>query len=355
MQSLIDRLLIAIGRGDQVGNFHPALSVAIGCLLLLLAYSAFAVVRGFTRRQWKVSGTHCLVTGGSKGLGKSLAIQLAAKGAHVTIVARNKADLKAAVEEIKNARVSDNQLINYVSADVTSAKEARDAVSKAYELTGMVPKTVFTCAGASKPGLFLDQDLNEYAQGMDLNYLGTVNVIQPAVQLMVEHGESEGGRVVMTSSILGLFGLVGYGQYVPTKFALRGLAEVLRMELLPLGIDVHIMFPATIYTPGYEEEEKRKPAITKIIEAADEGQKPEQIAKALLTGISRGQFQITSDIVGELMRCVSKGVAPANGTVTDGLLAGLGWLIFPFWRMYVDFTVMQHYQQSHSSASKKSE
>lgn len=60
---------------------------------------------------------------------------------------------------------------------------------------------------------------------------------------------------------------------------------MLQQELLPYDIRVHIMFPSTILSPGFEEEQKRKPAITKKIEEADTPQTPEQVVKSLLKGI----------------------------------------------------------------------
>lgn len=114
-------------------------------------------------------------------------------------------------------------------------------------------------SGQSMPGMFLDQDVREFQSGMNLNYFGTlytckviiviflvlsthvewIECIQAAAQLMVEHKVS--GRLVImyiqmytclsldsntsfhSSSVVGLFGLVGYSQYAPTKFALRGM------------------------------------------------------------------------------------------------------------------------------------
>ena len=63
-----------------------------------------------------------------------------------------------------------------------------------------------------------------------------------------------------------------------------GLADTLQSEMMLYGIDVHIYFPATMYTPGYDEEEKNKPAITKKIESTDEGQTPEKAAQILYKG-----------------------------------------------------------------------
>lgn len=93
------------------------------------------------------------------------------------------------------------------------------------------------------------------------------------------------GRLVLVSSTLGLTGMVGYASYAPTKFAVRGLAECLRQELLPHGISVHIYYVATINSPGYEAENATKPKVTKAIEGA-EGSDSRPIARAhtLLNG-----------------------------------------------------------------------
>lgn len=65
---------------------------------------------------------------------------------------------------------------------------------------------------------------------------------------------------------------------------LSGLAETLRSELQLYSIDVHIFFPPTIYSPGYEEENKTKPKITLKIEETDEGLVPDKAAAGLLRG-----------------------------------------------------------------------
>ena len=89
----------------------------------------------------------------------------------------------------------------------------------------------------------------------------------------------------MVSSTLGLMGMIGYSQYSPTKFALRGLAECLRQELIPYGIKTSIYFVSTIKSPGYEKENLTKPAITKIIEDGDASDpSPVARAKTLIQG-----------------------------------------------------------------------
>ena len=64
-----------------------------------------------------------------------------------------------------------------------------------------------------------------------------------------------------------------------------GLADSLHSELMLYGIDIHIFFPPTMYTPGFEEESKTKPAITRTIESTDEGLTAEQAAARLFAGM----------------------------------------------------------------------
>lgn len=62
------------------------------------------------------------------------------------------------------------------------------------------------------------------------------------------------GKIVFVSSILGLMSFAGWSTYSPTKYAVRGLADTLRNELQRYNINIHIFYPGTIFTPGFETE-----------------------------------------------------------------------------------------------------
>jgi hypothetical protein len=94
------------------------------------------------------------------------------------------------------------------------------------------------------------------------------------------------GKICFVSSTLGYMSMIGYASYAPAKHALRGLADALRSELQLYSIDVHVFFPCTMFTPGYEEENKTKPKITLKIEESDSGLTSEQAARSMLTGLS---------------------------------------------------------------------
>lgn len=134
------------------------------------------------------------------------------------------------------------------------------------------------------------------------------------------------GSIVLVSSTVGLMGLVGYSQYSPMKFAIRGLAETLRSELLLYGINIHCYFPGTILSPGYELENKTKPQLTKELEGPpEEGLTPEQCAKGLLKGLARGDFFITTDFQSELFRAATAtgGSIPSNNWLFDRIKASI--------------------------------
>ena len=95
------------------------------------------------------------------------------------------------------------------------------------------------------------------------------------------------GKLVLVSSTLGYMTLPGYASYTPAKHAVKALADALRQELLLYDISVHVFMPCTMFTPGYEEENKTKPKITLKIEEADGGLTGEQAAAAMLNGRSR--------------------------------------------------------------------
>lgn len=167
---------------------------------------------------------------------------------------------------------------------------------------------IFLCAGGTQPGLFAESTHEQIKKEMDMQYFTAAYTAHAAVQSFLSHPTPSSCRLVFVSSICGLMGIPGYSAYCAGKYALRGLAEALRMELLLHGIKVHIFFPGTIYSPGYEEENKTKPEITKKIEDADEGITPDQAAEILVRGVEKGCYSIGCDFQGNLIRSLTKGL-----------------------------------------------
>ncbi|ORZ22446.1 hypothetical protein BCR42DRAFT_433775 [Absidia repens] len=291
-----------------------------------------------TRSNFVPAGKHCFITGGSSGLGRGLAIELAKAGADITIVARKLEELESAVLEIKKFRQSESQKVIFISADVTSKDDVVRAFDEAKTKMDRNPDCVFACAGASYPRFFLDYSLEDFDKSIHLNYLGQVYVAHQAASRMRDSA-IKGGKIVFVSSMLGMLSFAGYGSYSPAKFAVRGLADTLRNELKQYGIGVHIFFPGGIRSPGFDKENETKPDVTKEIEGANEPQTAEECAKSLMKGLYAGNYMIMVDFISEVLRCTTRGVSPSNNFFLDTFLALVGQPVASGYALYMDYLV----------------
>lgn len=284
---------------------------------------------------WSPEDKHCYITGGSQGLGKSMAIQLARKGAHVTIVARKEQLLKDALVEIKAAcKDPSRQKIAYAVADVSVNGDCVRALKEATTKIGKVPEYVFCIAGFAQLQFLHDLDDSVFERLIKVNYLGAVYTVKEASRLMIEKNVKN-GKLVLCSSLAAFVSFVGYSAYSPTKYALKGLADCLRQEMQMHGIGVHILFPGSIATAGFEEENKLKPRITKEIEGSD-AMTPDAVAKASIAGLARGDFYITCEILGDLLQAGSLGLSPSSNLLVHCACVALSFVAYPILRIYTD-------------------
>ncbi|EPB87437.1 hypothetical protein HMPREF1544_05747 [Mucor circinelloides 1006PhL] len=311
--------------------------IALGAATVLAVAGDF-IYRKLTRVPFKAAGKHCFITGGSTGLGKSLAVQLVKEGADVCIVARRVSELEAAAEEVKSNCLNENQKVIYISADVTNQKDVVRAFDEAKVKMGRNPDFVCACAGASYPKFFLDHTMEDFEKLTTLNYLGQAYVAHQAAQRMRDSNIKD-GKIVFISSMLGMISFAGWATYSPTKYAIRGLADTLRNELKRYNIGVHIFFPGGIESPGFEIENLTKPEVTKIIEGANTPQTSTECAQSLMKGLHQGQYMIVTDAISEVLRCVVRGVGPTNNLVLDYILAIIGQPIGSAFALYADYVV----------------
>ena len=231
---------------------------------------------------------HAIITGGSSGIGKATAKLLAKKGANISIIARDRAKLDLAQQEIEAVRLNSNQRVIALVADVANQSENEAAITQAIAQLDN-PDILITSAGMAYPGYFAEIPPEIFIQTMAVNYFGSLYSVQAILPAMEKQRQ---GNIVLISSGAGLIGLYGYSAYSPSKFALRGLAESLRGELKPQGITVAIVYPPDTDTPQLKEENKTKPLETKKITASAETWTAEGVAQAIVRGIERNSFAI---------------------------------------------------------------
>lgn len=298
------------------------------------------------RNRFNPRDQHCYIGGGSQGLGLELACLLASKGAHVTIVSRSQNKLDEALKKIQNFRISPSQKFASLAYDLTNVEGAEKAIDAASEpFGGRVPDHVFSCTGGAAGilGFFIELTPEQLQQSVNTNYWTAVWTARAAARRMAKQGVR--GSIVLTSSVLGFFALPGYSAYTAVKHAVRGLAESLRIEFLLYNINVHCYFPATIYTPGFEEEQKTKPELTKLIEGADEGLPPEECARRLIKGLEKGHTMITSDPIGHLFRNSMRGMSPVSNYILDPIFSAVGQIAIPIWRKITERQIGSHIPQ----------
>ena len=166
-------------------------------------------------------------------------------------------------------------------------------------------------------------------------------------------------HLIFTSSVLAFYPLVGYSPYTPSKCALRALSDTLSQELqLYSGGDsvkVHTIFPATIFSAMYEQENLTKPAITKKLEESDGGQTPDEVAIASVRGLEKGgELVTTSGFLAYAMKVGMLGASKRNGWgVVDTIVSWVVSVVFMFVRWDMDGTVRKWGLENGSQAGQK--
>lgn len=278
-----------------------------------------------------------LITGASEGMGLAAACQLSAKGANVILVSRNVGRLEEALIKVHAAAKSPStQKFHYISADVAKPDYAGEVIAEAIAWNGgAAPDIVWCVAGMSTPLLWVEDDnvMAAARRNMDVNYFGAAEMSRAILKewLAPENKNTdpnaEPKHIIFTASVLALFAVVGYGPYTPSKWALRGLADTIAMELNLYPdhpVKVHVVYPATITSPGFERENQTKPEITIELEKEEPPETPETVAQRSIAGLERGDYYVDISFLGRLMRCGILGGSLRNNWVFDTLL---GWII----------------------------
>uniref|UniRef100_A0A8C2WZ96 3-dehydrosphinganine reductase n=1 Tax=Cyclopterus lumpus TaxID=8103 RepID=A0A8C2WZ96_CYCLU len=261
----------------------------------------------------KLNGAHVVVTGGSSGIGKCIAIECYRQGAFITLVARDEAKLLQAKKELEKFAINDKQ-VYCLNNSVLTYWSGFFSVAQAQEKLGPVDMLV-NCAGVSISGKFDEMEVDRFKKLMEVNYLGSVYPTRAVITTMKERRR---GRIMFVSSQAGQIGLFGYTAYSPSKFALRGLAESLQMEIKPYNIYVTVAYPPDTDTPGLAEENKTKPLETKLISETSGVCQPDQVAKIIVRDAVQGNFNSSVGPDGYMLSALTCGMSPVT-SITEGL------------------------------------
>src|SRR5215470_15220941 len=192
-------------------------------------------------------GKRAFITGGASGIGLAIAREFLDAGAEVAIADIRKDALDKAVVILAGGKK-----LQALQLDVTD----RAAFARVADEVGKVHLLV------SNAGIFLggptqDATFDDWDFCLGVNLGGTVNCVRTFVPRMIAQGE--GGHIVLTSSINGLFASGGVGPYTASKFATTAIGECLRMNLAPHGISVSILCPGPVATGLFESTPAVRP------------------------------------------------------------------------------------------------
>ncbi|MEM9073614.1 MAG: 3-oxoacyl-[acyl-carrier-protein] reductase [Myxococcota bacterium] len=237
-----------------------------------------------------LSGKIALVTGGSRGIGRSIAETLAARGARVVVNYRSRAD---AAQEVVAAIEAAGGQAEALGFDVADQEAAESAVRELAKRHGRLDILVNN-AGIARDQLLLRVKADEITDTFSTNVAGAIYCTKAAIRSMMR---AKTGRVVNLSSVVGETGNPGQAVYSASKAAILGLTKTLAREYASRGVTVNAVAPGYIATDMTSELPEA--ATSKIVEQTPVGRvgQPEEVAAAVLFLVSDEAAYVTGQVI----------------------------------------------------------
>lgn len=198
-----------------------------------------------------LTGAVAVITGGGSGIGQATAKNVHAKGAHVVLADLNREGMQKTEALLRHANPTATGDILSVPTDVTSEEQVCALMQRAVDTFGHIDLVVAS-AGIGRGGPIDLFTAGEMQAMMNVNFMGIYHCVQAALPSMRQQGA---GYFVFLSSVAGKLGSPFLSGYCATKWAVRGFASALRVELHGTGIGITTVYPAWVDTPMIQQEE----------------------------------------------------------------------------------------------------
>jgi NAD(P)-dependent dehydrogenase (short-subunit alcohol dehydrogenase family) len=260
------------------------------------------------------TGKVAVITGAGGGIGRALAVDLAARGARLALSDQDGAAVAETARQCEQAGAH----VRVDTLDVTQYQAMLDYTEAVAGEFGGVDMT-FTVAGIIHTGTLLDSDIADCRRVLDVNYWGTVHTVKAFLPHLTK---SSRAHIVNLSSAFGLLAVPRYSAYNSSKFAIRGLSEALRLEMTQGGhpVSVTCVYPGGVRTSivrnGLYASTENAAAVAKHFERRIARTDPTTAATVILRGVQRRRARV---LVGTDARVASAFVHLLGGAYQDVL------------------------------------
>lgn len=236
-----------------------------------------------------LNGRVAVVTGGSRGIGKAIALKLANNGAKVAIFATRESE--AVNQTLSELNAIGNEAM-FVPCDVSNFEQVKSSIDSVIEQFGKIDILVNN-AGITKDKLLIQMSEEDFDDVISVNLKGTYNTVKACIRPFIRN---KYGKIINISSVVGLMGNPGQVNYAASKAGIVGLTKSLAKEYAAKGINCNAIAPGFIATDMTEDLLDKQEELINMIPMKKVGN-PEDIANLALFLASDMSAYITGEVI----------------------------------------------------------
>ena len=240
-----------------------------------------------------LKGKNVIITGGTAGIGKQIALTFALQGANVAIFGRSEERAKQVIEELEKAKIFPDQEFHAEIVNVGDKASIESAIQDLLSKWGQID-ILINNAGITRDGFLMKMKESDWDEVIEINLKSVYNTCQALVRPMMK---ARSGKIINISSVVGLTGNAGQVNYAASKSGIVGFTKALAQELATRGICVNCIAPGFIDTSMTGAlNETQKESILRKIPMGRIGD-PEEIANAALFFASDMSSYVTGQVL----------------------------------------------------------